>query len=173
MNDKIQDMLDRNDLLELVNRYARGLDRCDVDALHDVFFDDAQVDMISHAGSARDFVVITLEALRENAVMSSHLTSNSIFEIEGDRAIGESYLISWSVMKADGQPVPATHIGRYLDRFERRDGVWKFIYRKVIIDLSLLSKISDGINFELPDAESHRHPADAVYGERAWLTEGA
>lgn len=169
MDKKLRNLLVRNELLDLVNRYARALDRCDTAELSSLFFDDAQVEMISHVGLALDFVELTLAALREHAIVSSHLTSNSIFEIAGDRAIGESYLISWSATRGEGGPLPATHVGRYLDRFECRDGVWKFISRKVVIDLSLSGPVPDAVTAHLPDPDAHRHPLDAVYAEKAWL----
>ncbi|NML90648.1 nuclear transport factor 2 family protein [Sphingobium sp. TB-6] len=171
MTDRIQEMLDRSDLLELVNRYARGLDRCDVDQLKAVFFDDATVNMISFSGSAHAFAETTPAALRVHAVTTSHLTSNCLFEIAGDRATGESYLISISVMKDGDASKPAIHVGRYLDRFERRNGEWKIACRTIIIDLEVAGSFPAGVHALMPKSDEQRHPDDASYSLRSWLTE--
>ncbi|WP_313802954.1 nuclear transport factor 2 family protein [Sphingobium sp.] len=172
MTDCLQALYDRSDLLELVNRYARGLDRCDVDQLKAVFFEDATVDMISFSGHAHAFAETTLAALRVRAVTTSHLTSNCLFEIAGDRATGESCLISISVMKDGEAGKPAIHVGRYLDRFERRNGEWKIACRTIVIDLEVAAAFPASTHVVMPKGDEQRHPDDGSYALRSWLTGG-
>lgn len=169
MTDDLQTLLDERNLLGLVNRYARGLDRCDVDQLKAVFFEDSTVNMISFCGNAFDFAEATLAALRTNAATTTHLTSNCIFEISGDRAIGESYLLSMSVMKGENVAKPAVHVGRYLDKFERRDGNWKIANRAIVIDLELSGSFPPALEAIMPTGNERRHPDDELYAMAAWL----
>lgn len=64
-----------------------------------------------------------------------HLCVNSLIEVHGDRAQvssdfvklgsgGNTMPVAWNVQVA----------GRYIDRFERRDGTWRIAERRVVIE---------------------------------------
>lgn len=169
MNDRIQALLDKSDLQDLVNTYARGLDRCDPELLKSVFFEDATVEMISFSGEAHAFAETTLAALKVHAATTSHFTTNCLFEIDGDNAVGESYLISVSVMKDGDDAKPAVHVGRYLDRFQKRNGQWKFIYRSIVIDLEASGEFPPSLHTQIPIGDEKRYPDDRSYALRHWL----
>ena len=62
----------------------------------------------------------------------SHNITNHICRIDGDRAQAESYVLYGLTRKSEDQIWLGS--GRYLDRLEKRDGVWRISYRKTIID---------------------------------------
>jgi hypothetical protein len=63
-----------------------------------------------------------------------HLTNQTIALDGPDRAGVESYFIAWQGFARDGQMGVVQAIGRYLDRFERRDGDWRIAHRVVVVE---------------------------------------
>jgi 3-phenylpropionate/cinnamic acid dioxygenase small subunit len=86
-----------------------------------------------------------------------HLITNVLVEHESDdRAFVESYHVAWCQM-TDG--TDATIGGRYLDKFEKRDGRWAIVHRDVIFDWSRVE----------PETEKFwdKHPAKPfLFGKR-------
>ena len=64
---------------------------------------------------------------------SVHMLGNILISLEGEKAAVESYL--WSVaVVAGGGTREVLVCGRYLDRFERRNGEWRIAERMVVHD---------------------------------------
>ncbi|HEX8059038.1 MAG TPA: nuclear transport factor 2 family protein [Novosphingobium sp.] len=119
---------------ELIHALARGLDRCDKDLLLSLFHPDATDDHGGFKGSATDFVDWALGLLK-NMDRTQHLIGNVLIEVSGDEAAGEAYFVAnHDMTDADGKPVRMIAAGRYLDRFTRRDGVWKIAHRHAVYD---------------------------------------
>ena len=59
-----------------------------------------------------------------------HLIGQSVFDIEGDEAWGETFY----VFHGTAGPTAVSGHGRYADYFRRIDGSWKFAYRRVLPD---------------------------------------
>jgi 3-phenylpropionate/cinnamic acid dioxygenase small subunit len=66
---------------------------------------------------------------------SMHNISNVLIELDGDVARCESYSIVIVRIRKDGGDVDWLHAGRYVDRFERRNGEWRIAYRTVVYDV--------------------------------------
>ncbi len=121
-------------LHHLVVLYCRGIDRRDIDLLRTVFHPDATMDYgADHfVGDIEPWYDHVAPALAGFNITQHHIT-NSYFEVDGDRAEGESYLISYHVLKDD--PYKTYVAGaRYLDTFERRDGEWRILKRTALRD---------------------------------------
>ncbi|KRB84072.1 hypothetical protein ASE00_22485 [Sphingomonas sp. Root710] len=112
--------------------YARAVDRCDEALLASVFHPDAVFD-VPGGGPVSQWMPAILTELRENLASTAHNFSNEFDEISGDVAVGESYLLLYVLGKGDN-PVETLSGGRYLDRYERRDGVWKIAHRRFVED---------------------------------------
>jgi hypothetical protein len=66
---------------------------------------------------------------------TKHVTTNIVIEVdeEADTAVWRAY---FTVLQAlPGLPLQPIASGRYRDRFERRDGQWRFAERRVRVDL--------------------------------------
>lgn len=142
--------LDKQACAELVHRMARAIDRCDGEGLRALFHADATDDHGVYAGSAAgfaDWVIPVLEGMKR----TQHFIGNILIETHGDVAFGESYFIAHHVIRdeADGEKVTIA-AGRYLDRFERRDGAWRFAYRQAVYDWSAAAPSTDSWNRDAP-----------------------
>lgn len=136
MEKALQELIDRQAILECLNRYARGLDRKDLDMLRSAYHPDA----IDHHGALGDYTPETLitdwEVRDADRTFSHHLLLNSSIDVDGDVAHGETYFQLLIGIKpelvAQGRAPLVLGGGRYIDRFERRNGEWR-IARRVLI----------------------------------------
>ncbi|MXO74374.1 nuclear transport factor 2 family protein [Altererythrobacter aerius] len=125
--------LDRVALADLVMRYCRGVDRRDFALVRSLYWDDA----VDHHGAMFDGTADAFVAWLPDAMapfeLTVHRVTNSLFAIDGDRAEGEHYAVAYHRTR----PPQRREIvigGRYLDRYERRAGTWKFIERSLVFD---------------------------------------
>ena len=125
-------VLSKQALHELCMAYARGVDRADAQLLASLFHDDATVVSGVVNGSGAQFAEQITDFVRSNLERCFHSVANVWFEIDGDDAVGESYVIA--VATAGGNDVMTG--GRYIDAFQRRHGAWKFQSRVFVIDWS-------------------------------------
>lgn len=63
-----------------------------------------------------------------------HNVTTVNFAIDGNRAEGEVYTIATHTFVVGDRDVDVIVGGRYLDRYEKRDGTWKFTERKIVTD---------------------------------------
>ncbi|MEH6789935.1 nuclear transport factor 2 family protein [Parasphingorhabdus sp.] len=140
---RISDMLDKQDCIELVHRMARAIDRCDAELVGELFHPDATDDHGSYKGSAKDFVPWVMDVLK-GMNRTQHIIGNILIELDGDTAQGESYFIAHhSIPAEDGTDNFMIAAGRYLDRFERRDGAWRIAHRGAVYDWSSINPSTD------------------------------
>jgi hypothetical protein len=128
------DLRSKHEIHDVVLRVARGIDRCDVDLIRSCYHPDAHEEHGWFFGSAWEFAGRLVEQKLAETEQQSHMISNVLVELEGpDAAWVESYYVA--VQRPLGGALVAAG-GRYLDRFERRAGVWLIARRLVILDWS-------------------------------------
>ena len=123
----------KQDLHELNARYCWGVDRRDRALLEALWWPGATIDFGLFVGSGTQFAEL-ISADNPAVEISYHFASNELFEIDGERATGKSYVIGMSSLIDDGNKTQQMVGGRYLDNYERRDGVWKFLRRLFVVD---------------------------------------
>jgi hypothetical protein len=146
---------DRSDILVVSQRFMRGADRHDKELARSAFWPEATVNY--GTPMQRDaFIEWDEERLGRFAAHQHHITGQTV-EVAGNVAHVESYVIALlvprdkSVDKAgDKKPGKALTSeksrigsGRFVDRWERRDGEWRVIVREYIEDLALLGETVD------------------------------
>ena len=130
---KLQHLLDRLEIQDVVNRYARGLDRHDDDVLRSVFHEDAIDNHGPWVSGREEFVAWANGPCHAHTRAHMHHISTHNVEIDGDTAHAESYILGVLTRKGDGE-VSDIAGGRYIDRLERRDGEWRIAARKVMVE---------------------------------------
>ena len=134
MNDKIHELLDKQEINELLARYVRGLDRLDRDLLRSAYHDDATDDRGFFKGSADEFVDMAIGLIKKFDYCH-HMIGQTLIEIEGNVAFGEVYFHAYHRKTTDTLEQDLIIIGRYIDRYEKRNGVWKIAHRTELVDL--------------------------------------
>ena len=155
-DEQIREMLDKQALNDLLVRYCRGIDRLDKELVLSCFHDDAYDDHGSFKGSPKEFLDQLWERSATKAVaFIEHKLSNVSLEVEGDTAYGESYLEMHQL--SEGELVEG--YGRFVDRFERRDGEWRIAHRRVILEWATPGRGYDTAGF----VHGSRDRADPSY----------
>src|SRR5690606_12311300 len=91
---------------------------------------------------------------------SHHSVHNVLVDWQGpDAAHVESYVLAFN-RRAGGDGAVEVFAGRYVDRFERRDGRWRIAHRKALRDVDTLVD-RRGWAGKIP--EGSRFPDDPVY----------
>lgn len=127
---RLQELLDRQDIWSVLLRYARGLDRMDRELLRSCYWDDAIDDHHSFVGGP-DFFINTVFAHMVPTGVEHHGLSNHSCEIMGDDAHSETH---YTFIGTRDNPPHLLSMGRYIDHFQRRNGIWKFANRVTVIE---------------------------------------
>jgi hypothetical protein len=124
------------EIRQVLYRYCRGVDRGDEALLRTVYHPGATDDHGPWKGKGEDFAAYIVESMDQQKPNSQHHITNVLIELDGDRANVESYFLALHPYRlgAEGPDKSAFVGGRYLDRFERRDGVWRITDRRVVLD---------------------------------------
>jgi ketosteroid isomerase-like protein len=161
---EVRELLDKQAIHEVLMRYCRGVDRRDAELLRSTYWPDAWDNHGLFAGTRDQFVDWVIPFLQENFSVSIHKIGNELVEIRGDAAYSESYFTGYYELVHDGRPHTRMSCGRYVDRFERRQGEWRVARRTVVGDWGRLDPL------ESPTVRSNNgghYPDDPVYALRA------
>ncbi|WP_212723027.1 nuclear transport factor 2 family protein [Nocardioides jishulii] len=137
---RVQELLDKEEIRQVMYAYARGTDRCQADLVRDAYHPDAWDDHGNFSGG-REHVVETIMSRGATAPVSMHHLGNVLIELLGDTAHVETYFVAHQVLERDGRSFTRMRAGRYLDLFERRDGRWRIAHRRVVDDWSRLDEV--------------------------------
>ncbi|WP_101758056.1 nuclear transport factor 2 family protein [Oceanicoccus sp. KOV_DT_Chl] len=166
MEQVIKELHAKQTITELSARYMRGLDRADANTLRAVFFDDAYCEYGFLNGSADEFVNFAVTELKKHQA-NQHLLGNILIELEGDEAFGEVYFHAYHKINIEGVFYDMIVAGRYLDRYECRQGVWKMAYRSERVDWSRTTETCDPYFEQVPATLLAGKLDDAVYDREA------
>jgi ketosteroid isomerase-like protein len=159
---------DKQEITEVIYRFARAIDRCDKQLIASVFHPGATDDHGSFKGTAEEFADWVIPLL-ETMQFTQHAIANVLIEVKGDRAFAESYFRAYHrISGADGEDRDLVAAGRYLDRFERRDGLWKINHRHCIFDWSTNEPATDDAwkSPKTPLERGQRGTGDGSYVDR-------
>ncbi len=162
MDDRLEHYLAKQEIYELSCKYMRGLDRLDRDLLLSLFAEDAWCDYGFTKGTAEEFVGFAITALQDHAA-NQHMIGNVLIDIEGDEAFGEVYFNAYHKVAGEAGFEDVIIAGRYLDRYEKRNDVWKFVYRSERVDWSRTAATQDTYFDLAPDCLRGARQDDAVY----------
>lgn len=166
MNDSeaLDKVLSHQTIVELGCRVARGVDRGDPDLIMTAFHDDASVVTGVFNGDARTFAREVGTLLDEVSPRVAHTVTNHWIDIKGDHAVGESYVIAYQYVLGD-HPQDVLTGGRYLDRYERREGVWKISQRTFVMDWTTSRSAKDlmGLGMFEEMVKGERGSGDPIY----------
>ncbi len=131
---KLRELVDRSEILRVMQRYARGLDRLDFALARSCYWDDATEDHGSYVGTPDDFI-----HWADSTTLAFESTQHGILnhscDLQGHHAYCETYFLFTSVA---AQPPHLMSTGRYIDHFQKRDGKsgpeWRIANRVCIIE---------------------------------------
>lgn len=135
---------DRDEITELLYRYAELIDAGDFDGVGALLarasFGGAATPSVSGAENIAGLFAMTTRRFPDSGTPKTrHLVLNAIVDIDGDTATSRStFLVVQATDTVPFQPIVA---GRYYDRFARDAGGWYFTERKA--DVEMVGDVSD------------------------------
>ncbi|QUL37419.1 nuclear transport factor 2 family protein [Erythrobacter sp. JK5] len=160
---------DRAAIADIIAAYAHAIDRRRWKMMESLFHDDAQFQFGTVLGDWRGFVE-QARAIIDPCLATQHQLGQVQFGFHGDSICHtETYMTAMHTIPA-GYPVPdvfpdkgtvysAVIAGRYVDRFERRDGEWRIAQRTGLYDWREFRKV-DGVDLsEMPEGSCGYHDA--------------
>ncbi len=160
-----EEMAHRSAIAQVLAVHCRGVDRASEADLKSAYWPDATVAYGGFNGNAHEFCAHLPAGIRKYAA-TQHSISSCIMTRHGPVAAVETYVTAYHYRANEDEPdEEMTYIGRYLDRFELRDNVWKIAHRQVCMDWNQndrASAILEGPPFD-GLARGARAPEDPLY----------
>jgi ketosteroid isomerase-like protein len=135
MDEALARLIDERDIVRQLHNYCRAVDRCDLALGLGVYHDDATVDygtMFQGTGHEVIRYIIASHAYLRNHL---HRITNIIVEVDGDRAGSETYVDARFRLTQEGAEMEMFTRGRYVDRWEKRDGRWAIAQRTYVHEM--------------------------------------
>jgi hypothetical protein len=134
--DKLDELIAREEIRDLIYRYSHAIDRRDWAALDAIFWPDGLVAYGLYDDRAGGFTPVVKQVYAESGIrITQHFIGNCILRVTGDSACGETYVQALhQVPNGQGGFYDLLMASRYLDKFERRAGEWRIAFRKVAFD---------------------------------------
>jgi SnoaL-like domain len=169
----LQMLVDRQAITEVLYKYARAIDRCDLELLKSCFHSDSTHDHGEFVGKSLEFCDWAIERVQRLTATQHHI-GNILIDLDGDFARSETYWVAYHRIppKPSDTDVSAGQSGgtdlfiggRYLDRMARRRGAWKITRRVGVHDWQRFEVPSDGGFFSSdPRKRGIRSRADLSY----------
>ena len=130
---RLQELLDKQDILECLTRFSRGMDRFDRELFLSAFHPNATIaagPFVGTPAECYDWAAPMHEAGQE---ATHHNLLNVTYDIDGDTAHTETYYLFVGRNRDASNWVAG---GRYVDRLERRDGDWGIVLRTNVVEWS-------------------------------------
>ena len=159
-------------ITEAIHRYTRGEDRIDRDLSRTIWTEDAFLNY------GNVFKTRAAEFIEDNTGLLNHFAThhqvgNVLIDVDGNTANSEAYVTAkcWNFSENSGDPVELIAIGRYCDRWVRRNGKWRSEDRHFVLDMMYSwspPHIPGGGTLMESDRnrdaiEGRRHPDDPSY----------
>jgi hypothetical protein len=153
---RLEQSLDKQDIIECLGRFSRGMDRFDREIYLSAFHPDAMMAAGPFVGSAADCYDWAKPMHEAGQIATHHNLLNITIEIDGDVAHTETYYLFVGRNHDESNWIAG---GRYIDRLEKRDGVWRIALRTNAIEWSGMVPTM-GIPFaDVPDIHGNGAPA--------------
>lgn len=132
---RLAELLAKDEIRDVVYRYARGIDRLDFDLVRSCYHPGAYDDHGTIQGDV-EALLTGAGGFLKRCASTMHFMGNLLIEIddvaEGGTAKVETYAIAYHRLEnSDGSGKDDVFGLRYVDRFENRDGQWLIAHRVI------------------------------------------
>lgn len=163
----IQELLDKQEIVEALSRYSRGCDLIDADLIRSVFLPDAIADYGPRFwGTGYEFAEM-IERVHPGFESHAHHIDTVTITVGEGTAGSEAYAAARLRKRSvDGTATDYIVEGRYLDRWKRHGGVWRIAHRRFLLTMDE-SRVVEG---SASPGEAPRDASDPSYEilRRSW-----
>ncbi len=136
MDMNVEEISAHLEIRQAIYRYCRGIDRGEIALVDSAYHPDAVDRHGPWTGAGADFGTHMVNKMDGLPTVGQHHVTNILIEIVENTANVESYVICLLPLKEEAGGGHVLLSGRYLDRFECREGRWKIAERVVIQDVT-------------------------------------
>jgi SnoaL-like domain len=160
---KIQDAIDRSEIINVVSKSIITRDSGLWDQLAECYHSDAEFNSSWWTGKPSDFIKAAdqkLKASRDEGGEQKHITSNHWIVIDGDRATAECDLILYMRTAVNGVELDFATWSRRLHLMARENGEWKIWRRFAIYEKDRVDSVDPRVDLseQLRDADFAKYP---------------
>ena len=130
---RLEQLLDRQDILDCLVRFSRAMDRFDRDLFLSAFHPDAVISAGEFVGGPEDIYDWASDLHEQGQSATQHNLLNHSCEIDGEVAHTETYYLFVGRNRDESNWMAG---GRYVDRLERREDQWRIALRCNAIEWS-------------------------------------
>lgn len=135
MAPQLQQLIDRQAIDDVIQRYARTLDWLDEAGQASCYWPDADIDYGFFTGKAADFLPVVMDIERGSDRRWHMLGAPAVKFNSSTSASSECYgIFAGASRQDDGTLAGNLYGGRYLDEWEKRDGEWCISKRLYLVD---------------------------------------
>jgi hypothetical protein len=192
---------DTRAIREVVENWALWRDAGDWERFATVWHPEAEMWATWFQGPARKFIEVSRDGFN-SGVSILHFLGGFTCDIAGHRAIAQTKMSISQRAEVHGVLVDVLCVGRFYDFFEKRDGLWKIVRRRLIYEKDRMDPLDPSATLKLDPVklaqfpEGYRHlgylqssigfkvkdglpglrgpSVDKLYGEgKAWLAGSA
>ncbi len=153
---RLDGLLDRQDILDCLARFSRGMDRFDEELFLSAFHRDAVIAAGDFVGGPVELYTWAAQLHERGQVATLHNLLNNTCDIDGDVAHSETYYLFAARNRDETNWLAG---GRYFDRLERRDGDWRIALRTNVIEWSGMVPSMPIPFADVPDIDSNGPPS--------------
>lgn len=159
----LERIIAKQEIQDLCYRYARGADRLDADSWASAFWENGTFGQPQSDEPIASYANQIVAVMGKLFALTHHQNGNILIDfVDDDHATTEVYFRAFHLTKADASPDELRYIigeqrfaelshadgdvydvvvgGRYLDKVERREGVWKIKNRSLIFDYTTVQR---------------------------------
>lgn len=172
----VQRLAAEHEIKNVLQQYCRGVDRRDFDLVRSAYHTDA-IDNHGPYNGDVDGLIQWMTRRHEGVAQSMHMLGNCLIDWVSDTvALVETYCVTYQKLKSGGA-ASTSDVGltvggsgqqtqvrcRYLDRLEKRDGVWRIADRVVAYESLLLEESPGDAPFSASMQLATRGKDDPLY----------
>lgn len=131
----VQQLKDRQDILDVIVRESRGRDRHDTDIIGSCYWPEGADEHGPVPFPATEYPAIANQGHVGAFSMNQHNLANHTCEIDGDTAYCETYVVG-TMLSHDGLTCTMA-AGRYMDQLEKRGGEWRILWRRSTVETAM------------------------------------
>ena len=185
----VEELCDREAIRDVIYKYCHAIDRRDPEMLRTVYWPEAVEDHAFINGGVETFIAIAMDLVAA-CVVTQHRVSNILIHVENESARVESYVSAYHRIegatvphwRTKPTPIPEAERGkftefvtgsRYIDRMEKRGGIWRISHRKLMQDCFRLETSQDWDNYpyageRVLGTHDHSDPGFRLFEDVKW-----
>jgi hypothetical protein len=133
LSEDLRALVDRDKIRQCLERLARGEDRRDAAMITASLWLDSVTDYGVFKGSFDEYLAWVVPGA-DAITNTQHVLGQTYTELDGDRARTETQVVSYHRVDMGEEERDTCIGGRYLDRFEKRNGEWRVAERTMLYD---------------------------------------